>query len=244
MHWTVPQTKKNVHITGGTPLPHTARAAGPTRRQAVLAAAAVACWPLALRAGEDARAPLRFGILPIGGMVDSRTGWEPLLDELMQALGRPIHMFSATSYAGLGEAVRRGEVDLAFLSGKMALDAVTQHDMRAIAQVTRHDGLPGYRALLLAREGGHAGDVALHGVQVDHGGRGVDVGHRLADQGLQGAGVGCIQGVHRIQVVYQIAFRWWFHRGWCRRRCRCYFPDAAHQPNLPGSVPAASKAGG
>ena len=159
MHWTVPQTMKNVHITGGTPLPHTARAAGPTRRQAVLAAAAVACWPLALRAGEDARAPLRFGILPIGGMVDSRTGWEPLLDELMQALGRPIHMFSATSYEGLGEAVRRGEVDLAFLSGKMALDAVTQHDMRAIAQVTRHDGLPGYRALLLAREGGPVRDL-------------------------------------------------------------------------------------
>ena len=92
MHWNVPQTMKNVQITGGTPLPHTARAAGPTRRQAVLAAAAVACWPLALRAGEDARAPLRFGILPIGGMVDSRTGWEPLLDELMQGLGRPIHM--------------------------------------------------------------------------------------------------------------------------------------------------------
>lgn len=159
MHWTVPQTMTNVHIIGGTPLTHTAPALGPTRRQAMQAAVVAACWPLALRAGEDARAPLRFGILPIGGMVDSRTGWEPLLDELMQALGRPIHMFSATSYEGLGEAVRRGEVDLAFLSGKMALDAVTQHDMRAIAQVTRHDGLPGYRALLLAREGGPVRDL-------------------------------------------------------------------------------------
>ncbi|MBP6781401.1 MAG: hypothetical protein KA148_12825, partial [Ottowia sp.] len=98
----------NVHITGGTPLTHTAPALGPTRRQAMQAAVVAACWPAALRAGEDASAPLRFGILPIGGMVDSRTGWEPLLDELMQALGRPIHMFSATSYEGLGEAVRRG----------------------------------------------------------------------------------------------------------------------------------------
>lgn len=42
---------------------------------------------------------------------------------------------------------------MAFLSGRMALDAVTQHGMMVVAQVTRHDGLPGYRALLLARKG-------------------------------------------------------------------------------------------
>ena len=43
---------------------------------------------------------------------------------------------------------------MAFLSGRMALDAVTLRGMTVVAQVTRHDGLPGYRALLLARKGG------------------------------------------------------------------------------------------
>ena len=43
MHWTVPQTMTNVHITGGTPLTHTAPALGPTRRQAMQAAVVAAC---------------------------------------------------------------------------------------------------------------------------------------------------------------------------------------------------------
>ncbi|RYF65930.1 MAG: phosphate/phosphite/phosphonate ABC transporter substrate-binding protein, partial [Comamonadaceae bacterium] len=47
------------------------------------------------------------------------------------------------------------QVDMAFLSGKMALDTVTQRRMKVIAQVTRHDGLPGYRALLLTRSTGN-----------------------------------------------------------------------------------------
>ncbi len=151
-------------ISGRTPPPCPSEHRA-TRRQALLWGAALVALPPA-RAGTTA-APLRFGILPFGGLVDSRSGWEPLLDELTQALGRPISMFSASSYEGLGEAVRRGEVDLVFLSGKMALDAVTLHGMRAIAQVTRHDGLPGYRALLLAREGGPVRD--LEAVLVDPG---------------------------------------------------------------------------
>ena len=103
---------------------------------------------------------LHFGILPIGGAVDSRNSWGPVLDDLSRVLGRPFSVLSATSYEMLGEAVRRGEIDMAFLSGKLALEAVTQHDMRVVAQVTRHDGLPGYRAVLVSREGGPVPDLA------------------------------------------------------------------------------------
>ena len=103
---------------------------------------------------------LHFGILPIGGTVDSRSSWEPLLESLSDALGRVITILSVTSYGMLGEAVKRGDVDMAFLSGKMALDAVTLHGMSVVAQVTRHDGLPGYRALLLARADGPVRDLA------------------------------------------------------------------------------------
>lgn len=105
------------------------------------------------------RQTLHFGILPIGGAVDSRNSWGPVLDDLSRVLGRPFSVLSATSYEILGEAVRRGEIDMAFLSGKLALEAVTQHDMRVIAQVTRHDGLPGYRAVLVSRAGGEVTDL-------------------------------------------------------------------------------------
>ena len=69
-------------------------------------------------------------------------------------------MLSATSYEALEQSIARGEVDMAFLSGKMALDAVTEHGMRVLAQVTRHDGLPGYRALLLTRKNGPRSTLA------------------------------------------------------------------------------------
>jgi len=99
-------------------------------------------------------APLRFGILPLGGAFESRNDWEPLLADLSRAIGRPVSVLSVTSYEALEQAIQRDQVDMAFLSGKMALDAVTLRHMNVVAQVTRHDGLPGYRALLLTRKTG------------------------------------------------------------------------------------------
>ncbi len=133
---------------------------GFTRRalMATLAAGAMGYAPCSARAAEGGGA-LHFGILPIGGTVDSRVSWDPLLKSLSQALGRRITILSVTAYSMLGDAVKRGEVDMAFLSGKMALDAVTLYDMSVVAQVTRHDGLPGYRALLLARAAGPVRDL-------------------------------------------------------------------------------------
>ncbi len=98
--------------------------------------------------------PVRFGILPLGGAFESRNDWEPVLADLSRAIAMPVSMLSVTSYDALEQAIQRGEVDMAFLSGQMALDAVTLRRMRVVAQVTRHDGLPGYRALLLARKTG------------------------------------------------------------------------------------------
>ena len=98
--------------------------------------------------------PVRFGILPLGGAFESRNDWEPVLAELGRAIGRPVTMLSVTSYEALEQAIQRNQIDMAFLSGKMALDTVTQRRMNVVAQVTRHDGLPGYRALLLTRKSG------------------------------------------------------------------------------------------
>lgn len=123
--------------------------------------ALIGTMPLLALAQEPARhraaamrAALRFGVLPIGGTLDSRNDWAPLLADLERTLGNPVTMFSANSYGALAHAIERGDVDMAFLSGKMALDAVTHQGMRVIAQVTRHDGLPGYRAILLTRARG------------------------------------------------------------------------------------------
>lgn len=98
--------------------------------------------------------PIRFGILPLGGVFESRNDWEPLLADLARTLNRPVSVLSVTSYDALDQAIKRNQVDMAFLSGRMALDSVTLRGMTVVAQVTRHDGLPGYRSLLLVRKGG------------------------------------------------------------------------------------------
>lgn len=98
--------------------------------------------------------PIRFGILPLGGVFESRNDWEPLLADLARTINRPVSVLSVTSYDALDQAIKRNQIDMAFLSGKLALDAVTQRGMTVVAQVTRHDGLPGYRSLLLVRKGG------------------------------------------------------------------------------------------
>lgn len=105
-------------------------------------------------ASSSSATPVRFGILPLGGAFESRNDWEPLLADLGRAIGRPVSVLSVTSYEALEQAIQRDQVDMAFLSGKMALDAVTLRRMNVVAQVTRHDGLPGYRALLLTRKAG------------------------------------------------------------------------------------------
>jgi len=109
---------------------------------------------LAQAAAGDTLRPLRFGILPLGGALESREPWTPLLANLGPALGRPVAALSVTSYELLERAIRRNEVDIAFLSAQMALDAVTQRRMNVVAQVARQAGPSAHRAVLLTRREG------------------------------------------------------------------------------------------
>lgn len=94
-------------------------------------------------------APLTFGILPIGGPSESLESWKPMLDDMGRQLERPIRPLSVSTYEGIAQAIGERRVDVAFLSGRLALDAVTRQDMRVVAQLTRGDGSRGYYALLL-----------------------------------------------------------------------------------------------
>ncbi|OUM02673.1 phosphonate ABC transporter substrate-binding protein [Variovorax sp. JS1663] len=118
------------------------------------ALAALAAPAFAQGARAEANSPIRFGVLPIGGAVESRENWTPLLNELGRALGRPVSVLSVISYESLDQAIRRGEVDCALLSAKLALDAVSQQRMNVLAQVKRHPGMADHRALLLVRKAG------------------------------------------------------------------------------------------
>ncbi|MHA6205348.1 phosphate/phosphite/phosphonate ABC transporter substrate-binding protein [Dyella soli] len=123
----------------------------------VLVARPVAASPPPDR-GTHIRA-LTFGILPMGGPTESLEAWRPMLDDLSRALHLPIHSLSVSTYEGLGQAMAEERVDFAFVSGRLALDAVTRDRMQVIAQLTRTNGSRGYYSLLLVGK-----DSPLHSV--------------------------------------------------------------------------------
>jgi phosphonate transport system substrate-binding protein len=96
--------------------------------------------------------PLTFGILPIGGPSESLQAWQPMLDDMSQALHVPIRSISVSTYEGLAEAIAEQRVDVAFVSGRLALQAVSENGMQVIAQLTRSDGSRGYYAVLLVQK--------------------------------------------------------------------------------------------
>ncbi|SEF26171.1 phosphate/phosphite/phosphonate ABC transporter substrate-binding protein [Variovorax sp. NFACC27] len=109
--------------------------------------------------GEKAAPPpavrmIRFGVLPLGGTVESRALWTPLMTDMGRALGMPVSMYSVPTYEELDRAIGRDEIDMAFLSAKMALDAVMQRRMKVLAQIARHPSVPEHRAVLLVRKAG------------------------------------------------------------------------------------------
>jgi len=126
---------------------------------ALAASSLMAPWPAGAQPAPSAKgAPVikevRFGVLPLGGTVESRALWTPLMADMSRALGLPVSAYSVPSYEELDRAIGRDEIDMAFLSAKMALDAVMQRRMKVVAQIARRDGMPEHRAVLLARKVG------------------------------------------------------------------------------------------
>ncbi|MET3495116.1 phosphonate transport system substrate-binding protein [Variovorax boronicumulans] len=97
---------------------------------------------------------IRFGVLPLGGTVESRALWTPLMADMSRSLGMPVTAYSVPSYEELDRAIGRDEIDMAFLSAKMALDAVMQRRMKVVAQIARRPDMPEHRAILLTRKTG------------------------------------------------------------------------------------------
>lgn len=108
-------------------------------------------------ASASSASPIRFGILPIGSAAESLEQWRPLLDDLQKRLGRPVTTVSVSSYAGLSDAIGAQRVDVAFLSGKLAVEAVSYQHMQVFAQFVRNDGARGNVAMLVVRA-----DSAIH----------------------------------------------------------------------------------
>ena len=101
---------------------------------------------------------VRFAALPLGGALEWRRHWDLILAALGAALQRPVSSVSVASEESLARAVSRDQVDVAFLTGRLALDAVLVRRLRGVAQLAC-DAADAPRALLLARRSGMPADL-------------------------------------------------------------------------------------
>lgn len=99
---------------------------------------------------KSADKPISFGIIATSASNsdDYKKRWQPMLDELSAQAGVKIN---AVASANIVDDIRDGKIQVAWLSNKLALDAVGTGKMKVFAQMMKDDGSSGYSSVLLVR---------------------------------------------------------------------------------------------
>ncbi|MCF6291795.1 MAG: phosphonate ABC transporter, permease protein PhnE [Robiginitomaculum sp.] len=92
---------------------------------------------------------LKFGIITTESSDNLSTLWTPFLKDMGEMTGLKIKPFFAANYSGIIEAMRFGEVEVAWLSNKSGLEALRRSNGEVFAKATYPDGAPGYHSVLL-----------------------------------------------------------------------------------------------
>jgi len=92
---------------------------------------------------------ISFGIISTESTQILREQWQPLLDDMSEALGVEVEPFFATDYAGVIEAMRFGKVHVAWFGNKSAMEAVDRAGAELFVPTTKTDGTRGYYSHIL-----------------------------------------------------------------------------------------------
>jgi len=124
-----------------------------TRRLAM--AAALALGVASCGGGDDAKtgAPteITFSVLSAEGQNSSGPLWEPLLEDMSEAIGVPVKTHFGSNYTVLVEAMRANQTQVAWFSAKPALESIDRAQGEVIARTVDLEGLDSYRATLIVR---------------------------------------------------------------------------------------------
>ena len=98
-------------------------------------------------------AEIQFSILSAQGQASSGPLWQPLLDDLSEAIGVPVTPHFESSYTALVDGMKRGQTQVAWLSAQPAIDAIDQAEAEVIARTIDTSGANSYRATLIVKRG-------------------------------------------------------------------------------------------
>lgn len=92
---------------------------------------------------------INFGIITTESTDNLSTLWTPFIKDMSEITGLKVHAFFATDYSGVIEAMRFGQVQVAWFSNKSGLEAVRRAHGEVFAKSTYPDGAPGYYSVLI-----------------------------------------------------------------------------------------------
>ena len=147
-----------------------------TTSKAVIGGALIAAFGvLGAAHAQECKNPdvLRFSMIPTEETTQELSLYQPLVNQLKEATGKPIEFYLPTSYASVVEAMLGGFVDIG-MHGPYSYVIAREKDpnLKVVATYAKHKGHfqeegPGYKAVLVARaDSGYASIDDLKGTVI------------------------------------------------------------------------------
>ncbi len=96
---------------------------------------------------------ITFSILSAQGQASAAPLWQPLLDDMSEAIGVPVEPHFASNYGTLIEDMAEGRTQVAWFSAQPAITAMETADAELIARTVGRDGADSYRSILIVKRG-------------------------------------------------------------------------------------------
>lgn len=113
-----------------------------------------ACAALFTLCASLACADITVGLVVTRSEAETLSRWQPVLDDLAVATGEPVRAVALENYDALVERMKRGEVQVARMGNRQALQAVENANAEVFGSLVMAGGVDTYQSLLLTRRGG------------------------------------------------------------------------------------------
>jgi phosphonate ABC transporter permease subunit PhnE/phosphonate ABC transporter binding protein len=105
-----------------------------------------------LAAAQDERETIVFGVVATEQSENVLHLWEPFVEDMARDTGFNVELRSATDYAGVIEAMRADQVQVAWLTNASGLEASRRANAEVFAKFIYPDGQLGYRSIIIVPE--------------------------------------------------------------------------------------------
>ena len=124
-----------------------------TRRLILSFIGALALAACGQQSGQPERKEVVFSILSAESQASAEKDWQPFLDDMAKAIGRPVKAYYGSNYTALVEAMRFKQTDLGWFTNQSGLETVRRANGEVFARSVNPTGIDGYEAVIIVKAG-------------------------------------------------------------------------------------------